>query len=61
MKLNYLIFAALVGLLYALKQVFAPDLPISPEVFEYLIGSLLVLLGIEVTKPALESFKARFR
>ena len=60
MKLDYLLFAAIVGLLYALKQQFLPDLDISPEVFEMLIGYLLVKLGIEIVKPSLASFKSRF-
>ena len=61
MKLDYFLFAALVGALYALVKNFLPDFPVSEEVFQLLIGYLLVKLGIEVVKPALESFKARFR
>lgn len=61
MKLDYAVFAAIVGLLFALKQKFLPDLDISPEVFELLIGYLLVKLGVEIVKPALAGFKARFR
>ena len=53
MKIEYALLVVLVSAVYALVKNFVPDLPISAEVFQVLIGYLLVKLGVEIVgKPA---------
>jgi len=60
MKIEYSLLVILVGAIYALVKQFVPDLPISEDVFQVLIGYLLVKLGVEISKPAANSLRARF-
>jgi len=53
MKVDYTIVLLVVGLIYAIVKNFFPDFPVSEEVFQILLGYIIVKLGVEIVgKPA---------
>ena len=62
MTVEYSILTAFVGALFLLIKKYLPDFPVDDQVFQVLIGYLLIKLGVTVTdKPAawIRSFRAK--
>ncbi len=60
MQIPYTILVLVVALLYAITKQFLPDFPISEEVFQILIGYLLVKLGLPVVDKATPTVRSFF-
>lgn len=62
MKIEYTLLVILVSAAYALVKNFVPDLPVSEEVFQVLIGYLVIKLGVEVVgKPTANGIRHLFK
>ena len=60
MKIEYALLIVLVGAVYALLKQYVPDFPISGDVFQVLIGYLLVKLGVIIIGKPSDTLRARF-
>ncbi len=60
MKVEYALLVILVGAVYALLKQYVPDFPISGDVFQVLIGYLLVKLGVIILGKPADALRARF-
>lgn len=58
MKLEYTIVAAVIGALYLIVKQFAPDFPITPDMFLLIFLWALAKLGVEIVgKPAAKAIR----
>lgn len=61
MKVEYSLLTVLVGAVYALLKHYLPDFPVSDDVFQLLIGYLLVKVGVEVVGKPADALRAFFK